>query len=55
MGLLDGKKGLILNVANNRSIAVLVIEMQPAVGAKFARARCRNTALPRPLMRGWAL
>ena len=37
---------------NNRSIDALVIEMHPAVGEKFSRARCRNTALPRPAMRG---
>ncbi len=38
--------------ANRRSIADFVIETQPAVGPKFSRARCRNTALPRPAMRG---
>ncbi|MCA6123355.1 hypothetical protein J6500_15825 [Bradyrhizobium sp. WSM 1704] len=37
---------------NRRSIEAFVIEMQPAVGEKFGRARCRNTALPRPAMRG---
>jgi hypothetical protein len=38
--------------ASKRSIADFVIDTQPAVGPKFSRARCRNTALPRPLMRG---
>ena len=38
--------------AGSRSIADFVIETQPAVGPKFARARCKNTALPRPAMRG---
>jgi len=38
--------------ASNRSIAGLVIDTQPAVGKKPGRARCRNTALPRPAMRG---
>jgi len=37
---------------NNRSIEVMVMETQPAVGEKLVRARCRNTALPRPAMRG---
>jgi hypothetical protein len=37
------------------SIADLVIETQPAVGKKFGRARCRNTALPRPATRGEVL
>ena len=37
---------------NSRSIDAFVIEMHPAVGEKFSRARCRNTALPRPAMRG---
>ena len=37
---------------SNRSIADCVIETQPAVGPKFSRARCRNTALPRPAIRG---
>ena len=37
---------------NRRSIDDFVIETQPAVGEKLARARCRNTALPRPAMRG---
>jgi hypothetical protein len=37
---------------NKRSIEDFVIETQPAVGEKLFRARCRNTALPRPAMRG---
>ena len=41
--------------SSSRSIADRVIETQPAVGAKFSRARCRNTALPRPAMRGAAV
>jgi hypothetical protein len=40
---------------NSRSIEAFVIETQPAVGEKFGRARCRNTALPRPAMRGAVL
>jgi hypothetical protein len=40
---------------NSRSIADFVIETHPAVGEKLVRARCRNTALPRPAMRGAAL
>jgi hypothetical protein len=40
---------------NNCSIADRVIETQPAVGPKFSRARCRNTALPRPAIRGLVL
>ena len=32
-----------------------VIATQPAVGPKLSRARCRNTALPRPAMRGRVL
>src|SRR5882757_4342358 len=40
---------------NRRSIDDFVIETQPAVGEKLLRARCRNTALPRPAMRGAAL
>ena len=35
--------------------ADFVIETQPAVGEKLVRARCRNTALPRPAIRGPAL
>ena len=35
--------------ASRRSIAPRVIAMHPAVGAKPGRARCRKTALPRPL------
>src|SRR3569623_1215897 len=34
--------------ASNRSIAPRVMPTHPAVGAKLSRARCRNTALPRP-------
>ena len=30
------------------SVFAFVIETHPAVGAKFPRARCRNTALPQP-------
>jgi hypothetical protein len=37
------------------SIAGFVIETHPAVGAKFSRARWKNTALPRPAMRGEVL
>ena len=37
---------------NSRSMADFVIETHPAVGEKLVRARCRNTALPRPAMRG---
>jgi hypothetical protein len=37
---------------SNRSIADGVIDTQPAVGPKFSRAKWKNTALPRPLMRG---
>jgi hypothetical protein len=37
---------------SNHSIADFVIETHPAVGEKFGRARCKNTALPRPAMRG---
>jgi hypothetical protein len=37
---------------NNRSMADFVIETHPAVGEKLGRARCRNTALPRPAIRG---
>jgi hypothetical protein len=33
-------------------MADFVIETQPAVAEKFVRARCRNTALPRPAIRG---
>ena len=40
---------------NRRSMDDFVIETHPAVGEKFVRARCKNTALPRPLMRGAAL
>ena len=40
---------------NNRNMVARVIETQPAVGEKFGRARCRNTALPRPAIRGWVL
>jgi hypothetical protein len=32
-----------------------VIETHPAVGEKFTRAKCRNTALPRPTTRGLVL
>ena len=41
--------------ANSRSMADWVIETQPAVGEKSCRARCRNTALPRPAIRGAVL
>jgi hypothetical protein len=37
---------------SKRSIAAFVIETHPAVAEKFSRARCKNTALPRPAMRG---
>src|SRR3982074_2680296 len=40
---------------NSCSIADFVIDTQPAVGEKFWRARCKNTALPWPAMRGWVL
>ena len=40
---------------SSRSIADFVIETQPAVGPKFSRAKCKNTALPRPAMRGEVL
>ena len=40
---------------NSRSMDDFVIETQPAVGEKLCRARCRNTALPRPAIRGAAL
>ena len=40
---------------NSRSIEDFVIDTQPAVGAKLLRARCKNTALPRPATRGAAL
>jgi hypothetical protein len=40
---------------SNRSIAFLVIDTHPAVGEKSLRARCKNTALPRPAMRGRVL
>jgi hypothetical protein len=33
-------------------MAGFVIDTHPAVGPKFSRAKCRNTALPRPAMRG---
>ena len=33
---------------NKRNMLDSVIETHPAVGEKFMRARCRNTALPRP-------
>jgi hypothetical protein len=33
-------------------MADFVIETHPAVGPKLSRAKCRNTALPRPAMRG---
>ena len=36
-------------------MADFVIETHPAVGEKLGRARCRNTALPRPATRGPAL
>src|SRR5438876_6832812 len=41
--------------ASRRSMAGFVIATQPAVGEKFFRARCRNTALPRPAIRGRVL
>ena len=37
---------------SSRSIAPFVIDTHPAVGEKSLRARCKNTALPRPAMRG---
>ena len=37
---------------NSRSMADFVIETHPAVGEKLVRARCRNTALPRPAIAG---
>ncbi len=40
---------------NRRSIAEGVIDTQPAVGPKLSRAKCRNTALPRPETRGLVL
>jgi pyridoxal phosphate enzyme (YggS family) len=40
---------------SSRSIAPFVIDTHPAVGEKSVRARCRNTALPRPAMRGLVL
>src|SRR6266700_583603 len=33
---------------SNCTIADFVMETQPAVGPKLSRARCKNTALPRP-------
>jgi hypothetical protein len=41
--------------ANSLSKLGRVMAMQPAVGPKLSRARCRNTALPRPEMRGVVL
>jgi len=38
--------------ANSRSMAGRVIETHPAVGPKLSRAKCKNTALPRPAIRG---
>jgi hypothetical protein len=40
---------------NSRSMLDFVIETHPAVDEKLGRARCRNTALPRPATRGPAL
>jgi hypothetical protein len=40
---------------NTCNIADLVMAIQPAVGPKFSRARCKNTALPRPATRGRVL
>src|SRR5690242_11774513 len=40
---------------NRCSMDDLVMETQPAVGPKLSRARCRNTALPRPAVRGVVL
>jgi hypothetical protein len=40
---------------NSRSMLDFVIETHPAVGEKLGRARCRNTALPRPATLGPAL
>jgi len=40
---------------NSRSMLDFVIETQPAVAEKLERAKCRNTALPRPATRGPAL
>jgi hypothetical protein len=37
---------------NSRSMEDFVIETHPAVAEKLLRARCKNTALPRPATRG---
>lgn len=42
-------------LCNSRNIADRVMATQPAVGPKFGRAKCRNTALPRPAIRGRVL
>ena len=51
----DNPRSPVESRASSRSIDACVIAMQPAVGAKPGRARCRNTALPRPAMRGRVL
>ena len=43
---------LVTRVRVETTAGDFVIETHPAVGPKLSRAKCKNTALPRPATRG---